>query len=193
MRIFIALLAIVIVMGISVPSCAKEDITAKSSTDASTESSTKSMDNFEEKAKKIKMDGFKEFDYQIEELEIITSENVSHIITAELADTPHKVMQGLMYRHELAEDKGMLFIFSESKERRFWMRNTYVPLDLLYIESNGTIHHIHHKAVPLDETPLPSNGPVQFVLEIPGGQAVKRGIQPGDKVYHWIFGNRASD
>jgi uncharacterized membrane protein (UPF0127 family) len=78
----------------------------------------------------------------------------------------------------------MLFDFKGSEQVSFWMMNTFIPLDMIFIRADGTIANIHVNAVPHDTTGIPSEGPVQFVLEIPGGRSVELGIAAGDKVEH---------
>lgn len=89
---------------------------------------------------------------------------------------------GLMFRREMAADQGMIFHFPDVAPRSFWMRNTVLPLDILFIGPNGRILNIAVQARPFDETPVPSEGPARSVLEINGGAAAKLGIQPGDEV-----------
>jgi uncharacterized membrane protein (UPF0127 family) len=81
----------------------------------------------------------------------------------------------------------MLFDFFQEREVAFWMRNTLIPLDMIFIRANGLIRSIAHETVPHDETPMPSGGPVRAVLEIAGGRARQLGILPGDRVVHRIF------
>ena len=114
----------------------------------------------------------------------IHSKNGDHTFNIELVDTPQSRAQGLMNRKELAPDAGMLFDFFADREVSFWMRNTLIPLDMLFITSTGEISNIHANAVPHDETGIPSDGPVQFVLEIPGGRSAELGIKAGDTVTH---------
>lgn len=114
-------------------------------------------------------------------LVIHTSKN-AHMFQVELADTPESLRQGLMHRTSLAEDGGMLFLFAKEDHASFWMRNTLIPLDIIFIKNGGEIGHIHAMAKPLDETAIPSTMPVIAVLELAGGQAEKRGIKAGDKV-----------
>ena len=97
---------------------------------------------------------------------------------------------GLMNRTEMADNAGMLFVFDDVAERAFWMKNTLIPLDMLFINPDGTVRHIHENAVPHDLTAIPSNGPVKAVLELNGGAASKYGLRPGDTVrYSEVFGN----
>ncbi|MBX7200150.1 MAG: DUF192 domain-containing protein [Rhodospirillaceae bacterium] len=109
--------------------------------------------------------------------------------TVELADTPKEQEIGLMHRNTMAEDHGMLFDFHEERRAAFWMRNTFIPLDLLFIRANGDIEAIKENAVPHSETPIGPRQPVQAVLELVGGTAQKMGIKPGDRVHHAVFKN----
>lgn len=102
----------------------------------------------------------------------------------ELAKTEAEWSFGFMERSNIADDRGMLFVFPNSMERSFWMKNVLIPLDVLFIDEEGLIHHIHNSAKPGDTTSLLSNGPVPYVLEIKGGMAEKLGIDVGDKVIH---------
>jgi uncharacterized membrane protein (UPF0127 family) len=104
--------------------------------------------------------------------------------TVEVVDTNEGRAQGLMFRTALAPDAGMLFDFKESRPVSFWMQNTLIPLDMLFIRHDGTIANIHVNAKPMDPTSIPSDGPVEFVLEIPGGRSVELGIEAGDTVVH---------
>ncbi|ODT75754.1 MAG: hypothetical protein ABS76_33370 [Pelagibacterium sp. SCN 64-44] len=114
----------------------------------------------------------------------IHAETGEHVFTVEVVDTPETRAQGLMYRQELAPDAGMLFDFKEERPVSFWMRNTYIPLDMLFIGADGVVKNIHVNARPHDTTSIPSDGPVQFVLEIPGGRSVELGLAAGDSVEH---------
>lgn len=107
-----------------------------------------------------------------------------HTFSVEVVDTPESRAKGLMYVQELAPDAGMLFDFLEEREVSFWMRNTFIPLDMLFIRADGVVANIHVNARPHDVTSIPSKGPVQFVLEIPGGRSVELGIEAGDTVTH---------
>lgn len=121
-------------------------------------------------------------------ISIETQSGDKHFFTVELALTPEQQQKGLMYREEMAEDHGMLFFFNDGeRERSFWMKNTYIPLDLLYIRQDGRVHHIHKNAKPLDLSGLPSKGPVAAVLEINAGLSDRLGLQKGDQVYHPLF------
>ena len=107
----------------------------------------------------------------------------------ELALNDAERSRGLMYREKLGPYDGMLFDFYQDAPVSFWMKNTLIPLDMVFIASDGTIKHIHANAVPLSTEAVPSQFPVRAVLEINGGSARLLGIKPGDKVKHPIFGN----
>lgn len=98
----------------------------------------------------------------------------------EVVDTEAGREQGLMYRRSLAPDAGMLFDFLDEESVAFWMRNTLIPLDMVFIAADGTVKSVHADAKPEDETPIPSGALVEFVLEIPGGRAAEIGLQAGD-------------
>ena len=97
--------------------------------------------------------------------------------------------RGLMYRKSLAPDRGMLFDFHTPRPVAFWMRNTYVSLDMIFIRADGRILSIARNTTPLSEEGVPSGGPVRAVLELVGGRAAEIGALPGDRVRHRIFPN----
>jgi uncharacterized membrane protein (UPF0127 family) len=107
----------------------------------------------------------------------------------ELALNDIERARGLMFRDKLGPYEGMLFDFYQEAPVSFWMKNTLIPLDMLFIAGDGTIKHIHANATPLSTDSIPSEFPVRAVLEINGGSARLLGIKPGDKVKHSIFGN----
>jgi uncharacterized membrane protein (UPF0127 family) len=117
----------------------------------------------------------------------IESANGPHRFNVELAVTPEEMMQGLMFRRSLAPDAGMLFIYETPQRASFWMKNTLIPLDMLFIAPDGRILNIHERAVPQSLEPIPSDGPVRAVLEVNGGTAARLGIKPGDRVVSAIF------
>ena len=119
-------------------------------------------------------------------LELVTSSGV-HVFDVEIATTPEKQALGLMFRTTLPETKGMLFPHEAPREVTMWMRNTYIPLDMVFIRADGTVHRIEKRTEPLSERVIASQGPVAAVLEIAGGLAEKLGLQPGDKVRHPYF------
>jgi hypothetical protein len=102
----------------------------------------------------------------------------------QVVDTPESRAQGLMYVTELADDAGMLFDFKEERGVSFWMRNTFIPLDMIFVDAKGIVKNVHVNARPHDPKGIPSDGPVQYVLEIPGGRSVEIGLKPGDKMGH---------
>lgn len=107
----------------------------------------------------------------------------------ELADDAASRRRGLMFRQSMPLDHGMLFDFEREQPLSFWMKNTPLPLDIIFIDRRGIIVHIHHRAVPYDETPIPSEKPASAVLEINGGVARLIGISEGNQVRHRIFGD----
>jgi uncharacterized protein len=120
----------------------------------------------------------------------ITSKNGVHVFAVEMAVTPEQQASGLMFRRELPEGQGMLFDFGHEQPTSFWMKNTYIPLDMIFIRGDGRIARIAENTVPLSEALVSSGGPVRAVLEVIGGTAKKLGIVPGDRVAHAIFRGR---
>ncbi|MEP5732603.1 MAG: DUF192 domain-containing protein [Sulfitobacter sp.] len=102
----------------------------------------------------------------------------------EVADEPEEQALGLMHRTEMALASGMYFINDRPRRTSFWMRNTLIPLDMLFIDASGVVKHIHHNAIPLDETPINGGRGILTVLEINGGLAAKLGITVGSQVRH---------
>ncbi len=105
----------------------------------------------------------------------------------ELALTPEQQEHGLMFRKEVKPYEGMLFDFGATRPVTFWMKNTLVSLDMLFITADGHIARIAANAVPLSEDTIDSGSPVKAVLEIAGGSALLLGIKPGDVVIHPMF------
>jgi len=105
-----------------------------------------------------------------------------HSFLVEIAANDEDRARGLMYRKELPEGRGMLFDFKQEQDVSFWMKNTYIPLDMIFIRADGTIRRIAANTEPLSERMVPAGGPVRYVLEVIGGTARKLGIEPGDKV-----------
>ncbi|QEX17007.1 hypothetical protein FRZ44_23030 [Hypericibacter terrae] len=116
-------------------------------------------------------------------LTIQTAAGLTLNFRVELARTEAERAQGLMYRDKLAPDAGMLFFYPTDRPVAFWMKNTLIPLDLLFIERDGTIYSIAERAVPMSEAAIPSGGPVAAVLELNGGSVSHLGIRPGDRVH----------
>ena len=119
----------------------------------------------------------------LEPLQVKTDRG-SQAFMVEVADSPREREYGLMCRKAMAADRGMLFLFPRAEPQAFWMRNTLIPLDIIYIGANGRVVSISRNAQPLDESPQPSAGPAQFVLELAGGRAAQIGLLPGDRVLH---------
>lgn len=115
-------------------------------------------------------------------VELVTADGKSIPVAVELATTPDARQLGLMYRDHLAPGTGMLFIFPTSAPQGFWMKNTKIPLDILFIDDAGKIVRLHAKTTPFSEASLPSGSPVRFVLEVPGGWCAENGIGEGDTV-----------
>lgn len=112
----------------------------------------------------------------------VTSASGKHNFKVEVARSAMEQAKGLMFRTKLGPDEGMIFPMSPPRGASFWMRNTVISLDLIFVAPDGRISNIAAKTVPYDERPLLSIGPVKAVLEIPGGRAAELGIAPGDKV-----------
>ncbi len=113
----------------------------------------------------------------------IKTQGGNRSFTVEVADDPVEMEVGLMHRKVMADDHGMIFLFgAPPRVVSFWMKNTLIPLDMLFVDENGTISHIHHNAKPLDLTPISSEKPVTTVIEINAGLAKKYAIQEGDHV-----------
>ena len=100
----------------------------------------------------------------------------------EVVSTPEGREQGLMFRKSMAANAGMLFVYPDEQPVAFWMKNTLIALDMLFLKADGSIAHIAHNAVPLDETPIESGAAVKAVLEVNGGTAAALGIKEGDRV-----------
>ena len=111
------------------------------------------------------------------------------VIDAAVAANDADREQGLMYRTKLAPNEGMLFVFNENAVHCFWMKNTLIPLDMVFIDEHGVVVNVAANATPLSEANIPSAGPVLGVLEIRGGRAAELGVQAGDQVRERIFGN----
>ena len=115
----------------------------------------------------------------------VQSRTGTHRFTVEVARTPEQQAMGLMHRQSLAPDRGMLFPYDPPQNASFWMKNTLIPLDMIFIRENGTVARVAENTVPLSLDPIPSLEPVAAVLEIAGGRAAELGIQAGDKV-NWV-------
>ena len=109
--------------------------------------------------------------------------------SVEMATTWPQQEQGLMFRKAVAPNAGMLFDFMKDDEQAFWMKNTLIPLDMLFIKKDGHIARIAANAKPLSTDSIPSYEPVRAVLEIAGGRAAELGLKPGDLIRNKAFGN----
>lgn len=123
---------------------------------------------------------------RLDPLEIVTPQGRTRF-QVEFAATDQAREMGLMFRKFLAPDRGMLFDFRIEKEVAFWMKNTLIPLDMVFIRADGHVYSIARNTTPGSLTPVPSGGPVRAVLEIAGGRAAQIGVLPGDRVLHRIF------
>ncbi len=112
-----------------------------------------------------------------------------HPFTVELATSPAQMMQGLMFRQSLAPDAGMLFDYQAPSMASMWMKNTLIPLDMLFVDATGHIVNIHERAVPGSLDPIAAAAAVRAVIELNGGTAARLGIRPGDRVIYPIFGS----
>ena len=118
----------------------------------------------------------------------IVSATGPHKFAIEVATTPAQLEQGLMFRRNLAPDAGMLFDFGQPTMAMMWMKNTLIPLDMLFVDEHGRIVNIRERAVPESLDIIASSAPARGVIELNGGTAARLGIQPGDRVIHPLFG-----
>ena len=113
--------------------------------------------------------------------------------SVEIADDAQERARGLMFRESLPASHGMLFVYPNERPLAFWMRNTLIPLDMIFVDAQGVVVNVHANAVPHDETSIPSTGPALAVLEIGGGLAGALGIVAGATLRHPAFGPLAAD
>ncbi|WP_408611938.1 DUF192 domain-containing protein [Falsiroseomonas oryzae] len=125
-----------------------------------------------------------------ERMVIVTRDNRRHDFTVEMALNPDQQTIGLMFRQEVKPDEGMIFDWGAPRESSMWMRNTLVPLDMVFIAADGRIHRIAERTVPLSLTPVDSRGPVRATLELQGGITERLDIRVGDRVLHRMFGTQ---
>lgn len=118
------------------------------------------------------------------QLTIESANGETHEFKVELAETESERAQGLMYRRSLNEDSGMLFLYPRSRRTSMWMKNTFIPLDIIFIDEVGRIIRIAERTIPESTQSIPSGGPVKAVLEINAGVSERLGIAVGDQVYH---------
>lgn len=123
----------------------------------------------------------------LEPLAILTKAGQRHVFQVEVARNDADRAQGLMFRRSMAQEHGMLFDFGRVEPVAMWMQNTYIPLDMLFIRSDGTIARVAANTEPLSTRTIPSGEPVLAVLELNGGAAARLGIKVGDRVEHALF------
>ena len=124
-----------------------------------------------------------------EKLAIVTRDGQAHEFQVEMATTPEQQEVGEMYRPSVPADGGMLFDWGTVRDSSMWMRHTLAPLDMLFIDPDGSIHHIAEDATPQSLAIIPSGGPVRATLELAAGTAARLHIRVGDKVRQRIFNN----
>lgn len=112
--------------------------------------------------------------------------------SVEVADDATERAKGLMFREEMPLSAGMLFVYDAPRRPSFWMKNTLIPLDMVFADATGTVTRVHANAVPGDLNPIDGGDGVQFVLEINAGLAAKLGIGPGAQLRHPAFGTKAA-
>lgn len=109
--------------------------------------------------------------------------------SVDVADDPQERAQGLMFVEDMPTLAGMLFIYERPQAVSFWMKNTLIPLDMLFVSPRGEVLALHENAIPGDLTPIPGGDGVQMVLEINGGMAARLGVEVGDVLQHPSFGD----
>jgi uncharacterized membrane protein (UPF0127 family) len=119
-------------------------------------------------------------------IDIASGDQIHHFVV-EIADTAKTRQVGLMHRTEMASDHGMLFLFDYPHKASMWMQNTYISLDMLFIDQRGIVRSIARETVPMTTTHIRSAGPVSAVLELNAGVSAALGLKPGDKVRHPFF------
>ena len=112
--------------------------------------------------------------------------------SVEVADTPRERSLGLMHRETMPRSAGMLFVYEKPQPVSFWMRNTLIPPDMIFMDKRGVVQRVHENAVPLDETGIDGGDGIQFVLEINGGLAGRLGIVDGAELRHPAIGADAA-
>lgn len=123
----------------------------------------------------------------LEPLTVVTSSG-KHAFQVEVARTDEQRARGLMFRRHMPADRGMLFDFKTEQPVLMWMRNTYIPLDMIFISRTGTVINIAENTEPLSERTIASAGPAFSVLELNAGTSRKIGLKPGDRIIHPLFG-----
>lgn len=116
----------------------------------------------------------------VTEITIVTAAGDRLEVIAEVVATPQRRQKGLMFREDLEDGDGMLFVFSEEKEHSFWMKNTLIPLDIMFVGGDRRVVGIVHNARPKKESSLTVGVPSHYVLEVPGGYCGRKGVHRGD-------------
>lgn len=129
-------------------------------------------------------------DFARSRLEVQTVAGGRHAFTVELAATPDQLAQGLMFRKSLPADGGMLFDFGRDQVVSMWMKNTLIPLDMLFVAADGRVVGIAERTIPHSLSTITAPAPVRAVLEVNGGTAERLGIRPGDRLIHPLFEKR---
>lgn len=124
-----------------------------------------------------------------EAMVIVTRDGTRHSFRAEMAVQPQDQMIGMMFRASMAPDDAMIFDWGAPRESSMWMRNTLIPLDMLFVAADGRIHRIHERAVPQSLATIDSRGPVRATIEVAGGTAERLNLRVGDRVLQRIFGS----
>ena len=124
---------------------------------------------------------------RVEPLWLITGDGREQQIEVEVAVEPNEKRVGLMFRTRLVDGKGMFFPYKTPQDVTMWMRNTYIPLDMVFIRADGVVHRIEKRAEPMSERIIASEGPVTAVLELAGGATDRLGLKAGDRVRHRHF------
>lgn len=123
-----------------------------------------------------------------EPLVIIGRDGTRHEFRVEMAVRPEDQTVGMMFRTAMQPNEGMLFDWGQPRQSAMWMRNTLIPLDMVFIAADGRVHRIHERAVPQSLATIESRGPVRATLELQGGTAERLNLRVGDRVEHRIFG-----
>lgn len=129
-------------------------------------------------------------EFPTDHLTIVGADGRRHEFTVEVASTAEQLTQGLMFRRHMAPDAGMIFDFHETKPISMWMKNTLIPLDMIFVDQRGVITGIAERAIPQSLEIISSPGPVRAVIEVNGGLAQSTGIKAGDRVQYPLFGER---
>lgn len=122
---------------------------------------------------------------------VIVTAKGRHKFNIEMALTDRQQSQGLMFRRSMPADAGMMFDYVRPQIITMWMKNTFIPLDMIFVGIDGRVINVAERTVPQSTAIVPSSGPARAVIEVNGGTAARLGIKPGDKIEHEIFGKTA--